>query len=126
MEGDTRRCRALRKDGSPCRVRAVLPSGYCVMHDPERAAELAGIRAAGGKAKSNQARAAKALPASLQDVSALILRSLSAVEQEEMKPGQATAIAALASVFVKLHETAEQDQRISDLEARINTSRRGA
>lgn len=124
MQGDTRRCKALRKDGRPCGVRAVLPSGFCVMHDPDRAAELGGIRSAGGKGKSSSIRAAKALPADLQDVKSLILRSLAGVEGETMKPAQATAIAALASVFVKLHEAGEVDQRITELEARVAAGRR--
>lgn len=124
MQGNTRQCKALRKDGKSCTVKAVQANGYCVMHDPARATQLAGIRAAGGRAKSNTIRTVKALPANMQDVAALLLRSLSAVEADEMKPGQAQAIAALAGAYVRVVDAGELQAGIRDLQEQVAAVRR--
>ncbi len=124
MEGDSRQCKGTRKDGRPCTVRAVLPSGYCFAHDPGNAEAKRVARQQGGKNKSTVARAARALPASLHDVSALILRSLSAVEAGTMRASQGQAIAALAGAFVRIHEAGEQEARIASLEEQVAAVRR--
>src|SRR5687767_13347698 len=57
------RCSGTTKAGAPCQAPALQGTPYCVTHDPARVTDLAEWRRKGGKAKSNRARAAKALPA---------------------------------------------------------------
>lgn len=125
MAGAGNHCQGIRANGQPCRSTAVDAEGYCFAHSPRNSpAERKAARARGGANRSTAARAAKALPADLAGVSALILRSLAAVETEMMEPKTATAIAALASCYVRIHEAGEQEARIVTLEEQVQTVRR--
>lgn len=117
-------CKGQRANGERCRSTAIGPDGYCFAHSPANSPEAKrAARAKGGANRSTAARATKALPASMQDVASLILRSLSAVEAGTMRAGQAQAIAALAGAYVRVHEAGEVTARIDALEAALNGRR---
>src|SRR5262245_38364798 len=48
-DGSPRLCGATRKDGSPCRTRALPGGAFCLFHDPERGEQRKAARRAGGK-----------------------------------------------------------------------------
>lgn len=121
---DERRCKGVRATGEPCRSTAVDESNHCWAHKPGNEAARKAASARGGANRSTVARAAKALPADMRDVAALILRSLQAVEAETMKPGQAGAIAALAGAYVRVVDAGDVEARIAALEAALEGRRR--
>ncbi|MDQ3412433.1 MAG: hypothetical protein M3509_09995, partial [Chloroflexota bacterium] len=55
------KCSASNKDGSPCNARP-WREGLCRWHHPDSQATIAAGRRKGGQAKSNKARAKKAIP----------------------------------------------------------------
>ena len=118
MQGDAARCKALRRDGRPCRAPA-LPTGagLCFVHDPGRQAALAGERAAGGRAKATALRAERLVPATLRPVITDLLDALQGVRAGSLSPAQGTAIAALAGALVRVYQLGEVEQRLRDLEA---------
>ena len=117
MQGDARGCKALRRDGGPCRASAILPSGYCVMHDPERQEEAAGVRAAGGKAKSRARRLDRLVPASLKPTLALVLAAVEEAYDGSLPPARANAVATLAGAAVRLYQVGALEERLAALEA---------
>jgi len=56
------------------------------------------------------------LPADVKDTLAVLLRTLGGLEQGEMEPQRATAIAAVARAIVMTHETHEIEGRLAALE----------
>lgn len=58
---DLTRCRAVRKDGQPCGTTNNLSAdGFCIWHDPARAAVAAAARARGQKTAQRAARGRQA------------------------------------------------------------------
>lgn len=118
MQGAAKRCKASRAGGQPCSNGIVLASGYCVMHDPARQAQLASIRSAGGKAKSNANRAAKMLPSQLRPVLDKLIAALDSVQDETLTPQQASAMAAVARAIVTVMTAGQVEERLRELEQR--------
>jgi len=56
------------------------------------------------------------LPADVKDTLAVLLRTLGGLEQGEMEPQRATAIAAVARAIVTTHEVSDLEQRLTALE----------
>jgi hypothetical protein len=121
------RCLATTAAGTPCRA-APGPSGYCYMHDPERAAERQEARASGG-AKAGITKAARALaadrPAFKVDGPGDIVDMLKAVANEVYDTPttarfdvskKARAIATVLSVLLKAYELTDLEARLAVLE----------
>ena len=123
MQGDRTPCKATRRDGSPCRAPAVGEDGYCFMHSPRRQAELAGVRAAGGKAKSQTRRLDRLVPATLKPVLAALLGALDEVHDGQLAPAQAQAMASLASAAVKVYQVGALEERLAILEEELQRER---
>jgi len=120
-------CRATRRDGAACQAVAVLPSGWCAMHDPSRQAEMQAARAEGGRQRSRIARVERLVPGTLRPVLALLLDVLADARDGTIAPAQANAVAAVAGAIVKVYSSATVEERIADLEEQIATlTRRGA
>lgn len=115
------RCSAPRRDGRPCTSGIVLASGFCAMHDPARQAELAGIRKAGGRARSTAARSAKQLPPALADIHQKLLDLWPRVESGELAPRVGEVLCLIASKLLDYGrfalEVGEQRELLGRIEA---------
>lgn len=116
------RCAAITKAGSRCQRPVLVGRNHCLMHDPGSADVRLAAARAGGKARSSQQRAIKALPETLTPE--LLGRHLSGVflgviaGTTPAKVG--TAAATIARTLADLREAHELEQRIADLERRLD------
>lgn len=108
-------CRATRRDGSPCKGRPIA-NGLCFAHS----AATQETRTKGGHARSNAARSMKAMPERLRPVADLLSVSMARTFAGTLKPQQATAIAALASAYVRVVQTGEMEERLRALETAVS------
>ena len=109
-------CTGVNRDGRPCSAQPQPGQRVCIWHDASRAQDRAIWRRQGGHGKSNAARAAKRLPADVKDTLSVLLRTLGGLEQGDVEPARATAIAAVARAIILTHETSELEGRLSALE----------
>lgn len=122
----TQLCLATRRDGLPCRTRALPNDRFCFAHSQRTAGKRQAACHNGGVARSNAARAAAAQaaqPGDLRGVLAVLLDALPATRDEVMKPATAAAISSLAGAIVKLWQLSEVDARVAALEQRLNGGR---
>lgn len=120
------KCKATSRDGSPCSAQARSGSHYCLWHDPELAGQRSVWRSKGGAHRSNAARARKQLSGDLRDlvgVKAALLRAMERVEQGELEPGPAQAMAGLARAIVTVSSAADFEDRIAILEGLLKERR---
>ena len=119
-----RTCQATTTAGSACSAQPVRPDGFCYWHSPALATERTAARRRGGEHRSNRLRAAKAMPAALtsDDLLVTLSRVIAKAEKGEIEPGPANAISSLARAMNAIRETTEIEQRLADLERRLNTS----
>lgn len=121
-ETTSQRCRATARNGKPCSAVAVA-DGLCAWHSPAWAEKRRAWSAAGGRARSNAARAKKALPKDVQDVTqirAMLGRTIKGLMGGTIEPGVATAIASIARVSLAAIEQADRPA-LADLENRLLT-----
>lgn len=105
----------------------VLSSGRCAMHDEDRQADVAAMRAKGGRSKSRIARVEKLVPATLRPVLSLLLDVLDETRRGELDPKVAGAVASVAGAIVKVYSSATVEQQIADLQQEVaRLSRRSA
>ncbi len=112
------RCLATKPNGNPCQA-PPSASGYCFAHDPQLRAKTAEARKQGGRNSSNTARARKRMGADLCDIVKMVEAALGGVYKGSLTPQQGSAIASLAGAWVRIHDAGEVEQRIADLEARL-------
>ncbi len=112
------RCLATKPNGNPCQA-PPSASGYCFAHDPQLRAKTAEARKQGGRNSSNTARARKRMGAELQDIVKMVEAALGGVYKGSLTPQQGQSIASLAGAWVRLHELAEVEARLEDLEQRL-------
>ena len=113
-------CRATNQAGAPCGAEAYR-DGWCRWHDPDPAAVAARREHSrkGGAARSNRARARKALPngtLTMAEVRGLLGITLRGVLAGKVEPGVGTACANIARALNEVTKTAEVEERIADLE----------
>jgi hypothetical protein len=116
---DPMQCQGINKQGEACRARPIKGRPYCLKHDPLLANERAGWERAGGKAKSNAARAAKRMPADLQDTLKSLYRTLAALEAGEIEPARASAMASVSRAIVAVFEMGDAERRITEIEVML-------
>ena len=112
------RCLGTNKDGSACRARAQRDSAYCLAHDPERVTDLAEWRRRGGRESSHRSRARKALAGDIRDmtdVKARLMVALAKVEEGELEPGPANAMANLARAIATVAGVADFEAQLAEL-----------
>ncbi len=113
------KCSGTNTDGTPCSALPRPGSAWCVWHDPETKTQRAEWSKRGGTARSNQARARRALKGSagdLADVQATILDALRKVQAGDLEAGPANAIANLSRAFVAVSGAADFDRRLAEVE----------
>ena len=122
------RCNGTNTAGGPCEAQPVRSSGFCYWHDPSLASERHANRRRGGSARSNAARAKKALPdtvlspAEIQGMLGLALRDVLA---GRLEPGVANAAASLGRALVQVREATEVEERLQALERAAGRPARG-
>jgi hypothetical protein len=115
-------CSGTTNAGQACKAKALPGSAFCIAHDPAKAAQMAEWRRKGGRAKSNQARAKKALPAEplstveLHSYLGLVFRG---VISGKLAPNVGTSSAAIARTMLELVRAIDLESRIAELERRI-------
>lgn len=114
-------CKALRKDGDRCRARAVAGGELCTFHSvPDEERRLRSVR--GGQARSNRARAAKALEEAGQDFASLrnlLFAALRDVRSGSLEPSRASAMSGLARAILSVSEAGELEERLAAVEAKL-------
>ena len=124
---DRPKCAGTNKDGiTPCSADAREGSRFCTWHDPSLEADRKRWRREGGKAKSNQRRAAKELElaaAGVGQLPAVLYRALGRVETGDLEPRVGTAMATIARAIVDVQAAHELDDRLAALEARAGITR---
>ena len=125
------KCGGITKAGRRCDRPVIAGKQHCLFHDPQ-SAELrrAGSRA-GGKARSNAARAARQLPPAFtsDELLAVLSGAIRKVEAGELEPGPANAMSSLARAMTSIREVSEVERRLAELEERVgvaDTTRRRA
>ncbi|MFC2000424.1 hypothetical protein ACFLXE_06695 [Chloroflexota bacterium] len=111
-------CTATRRDGQPCRARAVV-NGLCIGHQPPNPE----WRRKGGRNSSKQARLDTMLPARLRPVLGLLEKGVKEVYDGSLEPKKAHAMASLAGAMVKVMEAGTFEERIQRLEERLEAKR---
>jgi len=115
------RCRATTRLGAPCAAQ-VVDGGYCAWHTqaPAWAEKRRRWSAAGGKARSNQARAAKHLgdeAMGAEELGASLAVVFRRVVAGSLEPKVGTAAATIAKVLLDLRAAGELEERLGRLEA---------
>jgi Family of unknown function (DUF5763) len=110
------RCKASRKDGSPCAAPALEQDGYCFAHSPRREQERAQARSKGGRNKSNIVRLRNMAPARLLPIYDRLEEALAQVHDGSLQPAQAQAMAALARALAAILQAGELEERLRALE----------
>ena len=116
MVRNLNRCRATKKDGTPCPAPALTDGGLCYAHDPECAAERKAARARGGRNRSNLVRLRNLGPPRLVPIYNKLEDALEEVHKGTLSPQQATAMAAVARALAALLQAGELEQRVRELE----------
>jgi hypothetical protein len=114
------RCRAIRRDGTPCQGSATH-TGLCIAHDP-RAAQW---RVMGGHASRRSERAMKLLPARFEPTIDLLEKTLKELYFCKMPIKLGEAMAQVGAVLVKILSTAEMEERLRAVERKVQAIQSG-
>lgn len=109
-------CAALRKDGQPCRVRALPGDEYCFTHSPAQADAREIARRTGGHNRAKVIRLQKLMPARLVPIFERVERALVETHEGRLEPAQANALANLSRALVTLLQAGEFEARLRSLE----------
>ena len=119
-------CTATTSGGAPCHAVARPGSRWCLFHDPNAAEERRAYSRKGGAARSNRARARKALPVeamTLSEVQGTLGKVLKDVVGGKIEPGVASAAASVARALVAVAQASDLEERIRRIEAERTGSR---
>ena len=121
------RCKATTISGSPCSATPVRPSGWCYWHDSTLSAERDAARRRGGSARSNRARAKKALPAGVlsnDELRGVLGITIAKVLNGNVEPGVGSSVASLARAYVAVTEAGAVEvleAQVAELRSLIGT-----
>lgn len=115
-----RRCAGERPDGHACRANPVTDSDFCLLHDPERAEEVAASRRLGGLRRRREATVVAAYDLAALDTPVGIRRILEIAVADALGLDNGVArlrvLLAGAATAIRLFEATELDARIRALE----------
>jgi hypothetical protein len=112
------RCRGTTKDGKPCGAKPLPGSELCPWHDPAWEGRRQEWSKKGGRGKSNEARARKRLAGDVRDrtdVKARLMLALAKVEEGNLEPGSANAMANLARAIATVAGVADFEGQLAEL-----------
>ena len=119
------RCQGTTIEGKPCGAKPRPGAPWCPWHDPALIARRAEWSRKGGKGKSHDARARKALSGGLKDVAtaqAVLLQVLARLYRGDFDPAVATAMASVARAIDALARTsahASMEEHLADLARQV-------
>lgn len=126
-------CQASRKNGEPCRVRALPGQTTCFAHSDATREKREAARTLGGKHRAARVRMLAALPPELGDLYERLVRLFDDVltnrypaRTAEVAVQVARATLDFARLAHELGEAAELKQRLDELESRIGARTRRA
>ena len=123
--GTQARCTATNRTGQPCGSWASGASGYCFLHDPARAGDVAAARRKGGAARHGRT-VGPVVPsehvtlATMADVLALLGRCVNDALLLENSLNRVRALTAVCGTWAKCYEVSEIERRLAALEERLN------
>ncbi len=117
-------CSAIRPTGERCRATALPNRPQCFAHDPDNRERATAARRKGGTNRSTPARAAKHIPADMKALASQLMEAISECYAGDLEPRRLTAMGTAAGAIVRIHEVAEMEQRLEELE-RAAQVRRG-
>jgi hypothetical protein len=112
------RCLGQTKEGKPCSAKPLPGSDYCPWHDASWADRRQEWSKKGGKGRSNEARARKALAGDIRDmtdVKARLMAALAKVESGDLEAGPANAMANLARAIATVAGVADFELQLAEL-----------
>jgi hypothetical protein len=116
------RCLGVTKDGNPCGAKPLPGSDRCPWHDPTWAERRQEWSKKGGRGRSNEARARKKLAGDVRDMSdvkARLMVALAKVEEGDLEPGPANAMANLARAIATVAGVADFELQLADLRREV-------
>jgi hypothetical protein len=116
-----RRCTFIKSDGTPCQMAPLVDGSYCFAHDPERAADAAEARRAGGLRRRREGSVAIAYDLSGLDTVEGIRRLLVIASTDALSLdntiAKLRAIVSIATVAMNLLKVGEIETRLAAIEA---------
>jgi hypothetical protein len=113
------RCQHVKADGTPCRATVQSGSTHCFFHDPSRAEEQREARRAGGRTRNRRPDPGPVedLPlATVQDVVALLSKTINDVRSGRMEAKTGNAVAVLVGQLLAALRGGTLEDRIRRLE----------
>jgi len=123
MSTERKRCVSTKKDGTPCQAPAISPSGYCFMHDPNRASARDEARRRGGKNSCRTARLNKLIPSQLRPIYNMLGRAMVECYQGKLDYRKTNALASVARAMVAVLTAGELEERVRDLESKAEAKK---
>lgn len=131
------KCKATRKDGSPCRGEAMAGGDYCAFHAPEKADDFQSGRVKGGETGKRATLAPSSLkpwrgnagdvdvmqsvaPAELVN---LLCHTIDDVRTGAIDPKVANSVGYLAGVIVKIQQYEALEERLAAIEEALGVNR---
>lgn len=112
-------CKSKTKSGGRC-PNAAGASGYCFVHDPDRAAERALARRRGGLRNRSLVTSEPVKVETVADVLELVNRVISDSWGLENSPARARVLLNAAESAVKALQIGELEERVAALEGKAN------
>lgn len=111
------RCRATKRDGTPCTLPSTGPNGLCWAHDPKNAERRRRGQSRGGKAKAS---------AEIRDLKKQLEDLVEDVRTGRMERGDAVAVNQILNTRARLIELERKVKETEELEARLDALERAA
>ncbi len=118
-----RSCAAFNPHGVPCRANPLRESDYCLMHDPQHAADVAEARRLGGLRKRREATLVGAYDLEGLDNLSFLQRVLAIALMDTLgmdnSLNRSRTLGYLVSIGTRLHQEGEMEERLRALEAAV-------
>jgi hypothetical protein len=118
-----RACAALKPNGARCRANPLRESDYCLMHDPEHAAQVAEARKLGGLRKRREAALIGAYDLAGLDRLAVLERVLEIALLDTLgldnSLKRSRTLGYLVGIGTRLRQEGETEERLRALEAAV-------
>lgn len=116
------KCQATKRDGSPCTQDAQPGKAHCWGHDPDLAQARKQGNAAGGRHRSNAARARKALPSeplTTTEVHAWLSMAFRRALVGKMDAPMLNALSTAAKALADLAKVVDFEDQLADMRRQI-------
>lgn len=130
------KCKAITKDGKPCRANAQTGKDYCFLHDPEKVEAVKAARSKGGASlkvidpkrfkpwRGTGGDVTVLQSPTPQDIVNLLADTIDEVKTGQIDPRVANAVGYLAGSILKAVELTTFDERLAALEEALGVNRK--